>query len=138
VRLVVDTNVVVSALLWDGMPKRLMMTQFSKEILFFTSIPLLVELAGVLSRSKFRQKITGAGYSIGQLVGLYAGMANVVRPTVMPPVAPDPDDDVVIGTALAAKADFIVTGDRGLLSVVEYEGVRILSVREMMDRLVSA
>jgi hypothetical protein len=138
VRLVIDTNVVVSALLWDGMPKRLMMTQFSKEILFFTSIPLLVELAGVLSRSKFRQKITGAGYSIGQLVGLYAGMANTVKPISMPRVAPDPDDDVVIGTALAAKADFIVTGDRGLLSVVEYEGGRILSVREMMDRLVSA
>jgi hypothetical protein len=120
------------------MPKRLMMAQFSEEILFFTSIPLLVELAGVLSRSKFRQKITGAGYSIGQLVGLYAGMANTVKPISMPRVAPDPDDDVVIGTALAAKADFIVTGDRGLLSVVEYEGVRILSVREMMDRLVSA
>jgi putative PIN family toxin of toxin-antitoxin system len=138
VRLVVDTNVVISALLWEGMPKRLMKAQFSEEILFFTSIPLIAELADVLSRSKFQKKIVEAGLSVGQLIGLYAGVTNTVRPFSVPRLAPDPDDDVVIGTALAAKADFIVTGDHGLLSVVEYEGVRILSVREAMDRLVSA
>jgi predicted nucleic acid-binding protein len=44
---------------------------------------------------------------------------------------------VVIGTALAAKADFIVTGDHGLLSVGEYEGVRIVSVKEALQILAS-
>jgi putative PIN family toxin of toxin-antitoxin system len=135
VRLVVDTNVVISALLWEGLPKQLMMGQFSEEILFFTSIALLEELAEVLSRSKFRRKIQGAGYSIDQLIGLYAGMADMVRPASVPRIVPDPDDDVVIGTALAAKADFIVTGDHGLLSVGKYEGVRIVSVKDALQVL---
>jgi predicted nucleic acid-binding protein len=51
----------------------------------------------------------------------------------MPRTAPDPDDDVVIGTALAAKADFVVTGDKPLLSVGEFRGVRIVSVRQALD-----
>ena len=55
----------------------------------------------------------------------------------MPRLAPDPDDDVVIGTALAAKADFVVTGDRALLSVREYEGGRIVSVSEALDAVVA-
>lgn len=48
----------------------------------------------------------------------------------MPRIAPDPDDDAVIGTALAAKADLIVTGDRPLLLVTAYQGVRIISVSD--------
>ena len=46
----------------------------------------------------------------------------------MPRIAPDPDDDVVIGTALAAKAELIVTGDKPLLTVIEHQGVKIVSV----------
>jgi uncharacterized protein len=53
-------------------------------------------------------------------------------PTSLPRTAPDPDDDVVIGTALAAKADLLVTGDRHLLSVGEHQGVRIVGVAETL------
>ena len=56
-----------------------------------------------------------------------------MRPVPVQRLAPDPDDDLVIGTALAAKANFVVTGDRTLLSVGEYEGVRIVSVSEALD-----
>jgi len=49
-------------------------------------------------------------------------LAQVVRPTPTPRIVSDPDDDVVIGTALAAKADLLVTGDQPLLSVGKYQG----------------
>ncbi len=56
---------------------------------------------------------------------------------VLPPptlrIVSDPDDDVVIGTALAAKADLLVTGDRMLLSVAKYQSVRIVSVAEALQ-----
>ncbi|MDO8925461.1 MAG: PIN domain-containing protein [Sideroxyarcus sp.] len=68
-----------------------------------------------------------AGYQRGRL-----GDA-VGRPTPTPRIASDPDDDVVIGTALAAKADLLVTGDRMLLSVAEYLSVRIVSVAEALQ-----
>jgi predicted nucleic acid-binding protein len=50
-------------------------------------------------------------------------------------VAPDPDDDAVIATALAANAERVVTGDRALLSVSEYQGVRIINVSATMPKL---
>jgi predicted nucleic acid-binding protein len=58
-----------------------------------------------------------------------------VVPQRVPRIAPDPDDDVVLGTALAAKADFIVTGDRALRSVVQFQGIRIVSVAEALEAI---
>jgi putative PIN family toxin of toxin-antitoxin system len=132
-RLVLDTNVVVSALLWDGTPRQLLRVSHSVGILLFTSTPLLKELTETLSKKKLKRKIAASLLSADQLVHSYAELVSVVRPVVVPRLAPDPDDDVVIGTALAAKANYIVTGDRTLLSVAEYEGVRIVSVGEALE-----
>jgi uncharacterized protein len=60
-------------------------------------------------------------------------LAELVRPAPLPRLALNPDDDVVIGTAIAAKAEFVVTGDKALLSVEQYKGVRIISVREALN-----
>jgi putative PIN family toxin of toxin-antitoxin system len=132
-RLVLDTNVVASALLWDGSPRQLLRAGRGGDAILFTSAPLLAELTDILSRPKFAKKIAASLLSVDQLVDLYAELVALVRPTPVPRLAPDPDDDVVIGTALAAKAKFIVTGDRALLSVAEYEGGRIISVTEALD-----
>jgi hypothetical protein len=131
-RLVLVTNVVVSALLWDGSPRQLLRGGRSDGVRFFTSAPLLRELTNVLSRSKFEKKLAASSLSVDQLVDLYAELASLVRAATVPRLAPDPDDDVVIGTALAAKANFIVTGDGSLLSIAEYEGGRIISVRKAL------
>lgn len=92
----------------------------------------MAELTDILSRRKFEKKIAASLLTIDQLVDRYADLAQVVRPTAIPRIAPDPDDDVVIGTALAAKADLLVTGDRLLLSVSEHQGVRIVGVSEAL------
>jgi putative PIN family toxin of toxin-antitoxin system len=134
-RLVLDTNVVASGLLWNGGPKQLLQAGNHRSIQLFSSPPLLAELAHTLSYPKFRRKIAVSGLSVNQLVGLYSELAAVVQAAPVPPLAPDPDDDVVIGTALAAMADLIVTGDRALLSVGRYEGVRIVSVSEALSAL---
>lgn len=101
----------------------------------FSSTPLLAELTDILGRRKFDKKIAASMLSIDLLVDRYAELAVLVRPTVVPRIAPDPDDDVVIGTALAAKADRIITGDRPLLSVAEYEGVRIIGVSDAVREI---
>jgi len=131
-RLVLDTNVVTSAMLWGGSPKLLLRARSEKRIELYTSTPLLAELTDILARTKFEQKIAASLLTVDQLVDRYAELAQVVRPTPTPRIVSDPDDDVVIGTALAAKADLIVTGDRPLLSVSEYQGVRIVGVAEAL------
>ena len=134
-RLVLDTNVVASALLWGGVPRLLLQAAREKRVELFTSTPLLAELTDILGRRKFEKKIVASTLSVDQIVDRYAELTVLVRPTPVPRIAPDPDDDVVIGTALAATADGVVTGDRLLLSVAAHEGVRIISVSEAMREI---
>ncbi len=136
-RLVLDTNAVISAFFWNGTPRRLLDACYGGQAILITSGPLLAELRFVLSRPKFKRRISEARQSVDRLVGTYAQHAISVQPVPTPRVVSDPDDDVVIGTALAAKADFIVTGDSALLAVAEYEGVRILSASDALHILSS-
>lgn len=132
-RLVLDTNVVASAILWGGTPRLLLQAARDKRVELFTSTAMLAELTDILGRRKFARKIAASQLTIDQLVDGYAQLASVVRPVTTPRIAPDPDDDVVIGTALAAKADLIVTGDKPLLSVSEHQGVRVASVAQAIE-----
>jgi len=125
---VLDTNVVASAILWSGPPRALLQAAREKRIELFTSTALLAELSDILARRKFDRKIAASGLTIDQLVDGYAQLAALVHPTTVPRIAPDPDDDVVIGTALAARAEFVVTGDKSLLTVIEHQGARIIDV----------
>lgn len=131
-RLVLDTNVVASALLWGGVPLLLLQAGREKRVELFTSAALLAELTDILERRKFDKKIAASSMTIDQLVDRYAALTALVRPTPTPRIASDPDDDAVIGTALAAKADLIVTGDKPLLSVAEYQGVRLVGVSQAL------
>lgn len=128
--MVLDTNVVASAILWGGTPRILLEASRDKRVDLFTSTPMLAELTDILGRHKFARKIAASLLTIDRLVEDYAQLASVVRPAATPRIAPDPNDDVVIGTALAAKAVMIVTGDKPLLSVIEHEGVRIVGVAQ--------
>lgn len=134
-RLVLDTNVVASALLWSGSPRALLQVAREQRIELFTSTPLLMELADILARAKFAAKVAASLLSVEALVERYAALATVVRPAPIPRVAPDRDDDIVIATAVAAEAEFVVTGDRSLLAIAEHQGVRIVSVSEAMQVL---
>ncbi len=131
-RLVADTNVVASALLWGGIPGQLLHAAREKQIELFTSIPLLVELADILSRRKFAQKIAASGYSPEQLIECYALLAAPVQAKSIPRTVRDPDDDVVLATALAARAELIATGDQDLLSLHSWREIQILNAADAL------
>ena len=130
-RLVLDTNVVVSGLLWNGAPAQLIEAARADEVELFTSRVLLAELTRILRRAKFDKAITASGMSLDVLVLGYADIATLVTPEAIPAtVLNDPDDDHVLACALAAKADYIVSGDRHLLDLKEHQGIRIVTVAE--------
>lgn len=134
-RVVLDTNVVASAIRWGGTPRVLLQAAREKRVELFTSTAMLAELTDILVRRKFARKIAASKLTIDQLVDGYARLASVVRPTTASRIARDPDDDVVIGTALAAKAGLVVTGDKPLLTVAEHQGVRVVGVSEAVKAL---
>jgi putative PIN family toxin of toxin-antitoxin system len=127
VRIVADTNTALSGLLWQGPPRRLINLARERTVTLCTCIALLAELAEVIGRGKFTARVRDAGVSAAHLVEDYARLAEIVVPaSLRGPVSRDPDDDLVLGTALAAKASLIVTGDRDLLMLSMFHDIRIL------------
>lgn len=133
-RLVLDTNVAASGLLWGGTPAQLLDAAQIGEVELFTSAVLLAELAGILKREKFAKALAATGLSVEELVLGYAALATVIMPAEIPPtIAADPGDDLVLACALAAKADLIVSGDKHLHSLGEhYQGIAIVRPAEAM------
>ena len=84
-RLVLDTNVVASGLLWTGTPARLIDAAQSAEIEVFTSRVLLAELTRILRRAKFAKAIAASRLSLDDLVLGYAEIAQLVQPTLLSP-----------------------------------------------------
>jgi putative PIN family toxin of toxin-antitoxin system len=136
-RLVLDTNVVVAALLWRGPPRRLLEAAIAGEVELFSSAVLLDELAHTLGYSKFDQRIEALNTSIAALLAQYTALVRLVAPVSVPRVvANDADDDHVIAAAVAARAELIVTGDRKhLLPIGTHQGIAIVTAREIVDRL---
>jgi putative PIN family toxin of toxin-antitoxin system len=133
-RLVLDTNVVVSGLLWEGKPARLLDAAQTGEVEIFTSRALLAELTRILRRAKFARAIASSGVSLDDFVLGYAELATLVTPAPIPPtVLDDPDDDRVLACAIAGTAELIVSGDRDLLSLQTFRGIRIVTPAEAVQ-----
>ena len=84
-RLVLDTNIVASGLLWNGTPARLIEAAQADEVELCTSRILLAELARILQRAKFIKVISATGLSIQDLVMGYVELATLVTPMPIPP-----------------------------------------------------
>lgn len=135
-RVVLDTNVIVSGFLWGGVPRQLLQAARENRLRLFTSTPLLLELTDILGRAKFAHKLIAAQLSVDQIVERYTLLATVVHPAaITPTILDDPDDDQVLACALAAKAEIIVSGDRHLLDLREHQGVRVVTAAEAVRAL---
>ncbi len=132
VRIVLDTNVVVSGLLWPGRPGRLLDLLRTGRGSAFTSGALLAELTGVLSRRHLAPILARHQASPAALVAGYALLATLVPVTVISAVVlADPDDDAVLGWALAAQTDLIVSGDRHLRNLKSYHRIPIAAAEAL-------
>ncbi len=125
-RVVADTNTVLSAFLWGGPPKAVLDAARAEHITLFSSAALLVELEDVLNRDKFAARTTRIESNPATLLRQYRALISLVRPTAIAPTSRDPDDDQVLACALAADADLIVSRDKDLLDLGTSQGIPIL------------
>lgn len=135
-RIVPDTNIVVSGLLWRGNPRRILDAARDGIIELFTSPVLLEELEDVLIRERFVQRLEAAGVTVRELIEGYSALATVIDAEPIEAVIfADPDDDAVLACALAAEAEIIVSGGSDLLDLKEYQDIRILTAAEFLTEL---
>lgn len=135
-RLVVDTNVLVSAFLWQGTPGRLLELATEKEIELFTSRALLDELADTLAKKKLAKPVLATGLTADQMLRNYRRLVTLVTARrLMQKVSRDTDDDVVLACALAARADLIVSGDDDLLVLKDFQGIPIVTAAQAVAQI---
>ncbi len=138
IRIVPDTNVIVSAFFWGGPPREILVASQNKRCQIVTSETLLAELLDVISRPKFADRLTIIGQTPTGLMNLYRALAEIVEPAkIQPIIVDDPDDDVLIACALGGSAEVIVSGDRHLRELGEYQGITVQTVRQFLDSLAS-
>ena len=136
-RLVLDTNTVLSALLWRGTPYRLLETIRKQQphLQLYSSPVLLEELTEVIARPAFSQRFNSIGKTVPEVLADYIEIVELVEPIEVPQVVRDPDDNHVLACALAAKAEIVVSGDKDLRDLVTYQGISILSATDALQRI---
>jgi uncharacterized protein len=135
VRVVLDTNVVVSGLLWLGSPHDVLVLAASGAISPCATEAMLAELHAVLTRPKFRQPIIRRRTTVDELVTSVAATVLLFepKPVVLPQSLRDHSDAMFLACAIAAHASVIVSGDSHLLEIDRFEGIRIVSASSFLS-----
>jgi putative PIN family toxin of toxin-antitoxin system len=128
-RVVADTNIFISALMFGGLPGSFLDLAFLRSFQLVTSPILLDELD-----EKLRLKFGLSASDADRVRARLESTALVVKPeVVLRVIIEDPDDDRVLECAVAGKAEYIVSGDRHLLKLGSFQGISIVTAREFME-----
>jgi uncharacterized protein len=140
VKVVLDTNILVSGFLWNGPQARLLDAGLGFGLVIFSSAPLLEELEATLSLPKFSQRLASRGVSASQLVDRFRRTCIEVIPAALPVPSNlrDPDDLAVLSCAAAVPVDLIISGDKDLLVLGEYHRIPIVDSIRALDLAASA
>lgn len=128
-RVVLDTNVVVSGFLWDGPPSDILDGAEKGVVSLFSSDTLFDELFDIVKRKKFAERLSETRYTPDTIIEEYRKVTHIVEPVefLEPPSIGDFTDVKVLATAFAAKARFIVSGDNHLLVLKRFSDINIIS-----------
>lgn len=121
IRVVLDTNILVSALLFGGPPQALLLAAAGRAFPIYSSPALRSELLEVLE-----ERFAWEAVKLRELEHRPAALWSLVEPSDEICAAPDPDDNRVLECAVAAEASHIVTGDGALLSLDPFRSIRIV------------
>lgn len=131
-KIVLDTNVLVSALIKEGAPRRLLFRIIkSKKHQLITSEQILGEFVMVANEPRIQRYV--GQQDIADFLRDIATAAKILHTTSsFTVIEQDQDDDVILRTAYDARASYIVSGDRHLLQLRRFRRTRIVEVEEML------
>jgi putative PIN family toxin of toxin-antitoxin system len=132
IRIVLDTNVIVSALVFGGVPRAVLELAEGGHCELFYSEAIQSEVRRVLA-----EKFGWPPVRLQEVLPVVWTMGELVVPGIpVQAVAADPDDDRIIECALAANASFIVSGDRHLIALRSYKSISIVTPRQFVDAFI--
>jgi len=130
-KIVIDTNVVASAIFFGGKPRELLEMLVSKELEAYASSEIVDEYRETVEELQDRYQ----GKSIAIPLTLIVSAMKIIEPSSHVDVCRDPDDNKFIECACDAKCVYIVSGDKDLLSVGKYKNIKIVTVADFLSSL---
>lgn len=125
-RLVLDTNVIISAVLWGGIPREILEEAKATHSLCF-SVATLQELERVFQYPKFKDRLSRLSFSPGEfLLQLTEDSVVIANPKEESVIIDDPADNKFLACAVACNVRFIVSGDEHLLRLKQYKHIQIV------------
>ena len=136
IKVVLDTNVLVSGLLWEGLPNRILTLIKQGEVILHISPEIVEELEAVLKRDKFRDRVQDLETDVEELISSILATARIYSVEItVEVIKEDPDDNMFLACALCSGAGYIISGDKHLLDLGFYKGIKILSPSEFLDKM---
>lgn len=129
-RVVLDTNVLIAAFAARGLCTEVF------EVCLAGHTVVISEYILSETRENLTRKLLLPTRTVQEIIAYLRDIAEVVEPNALDaPVCRDKSDDPVIGTALSGEATFIITGDRDLLTLKEYRGIKMVTPRDFWNNM---
>lgn len=129
-RVVLDTNVLISATLWNGCSKRILERVESGEIDLLMSTETLLEYVQTMNYDEIKEKIKNKSLEINYSIDKIRLLSKMISTTSKLNICIDTDDNKILECAVDGKADFIITYDKHLLILKEYKKIKIITPDE--------
>jgi putative PIN family toxin of toxin-antitoxin system len=130
-KITLDTNVIISALFWNGFPNAILRKCIRGEVELILSEEILEEVEEVLRKEK---KFMMTEKAIAEQKKELLKIARLVIPTKkLNVIKEDLKDNKILECGIAGKVDFIVSGDKHLLKIKEFGGIKIVTAREIVE-----
>lgn len=130
-RIVLDSNIYISAFFWGGLPRKVLKLCIEGHAELVVCREILDEVTGVMGRDKFGVSPEAVEYyrrsieDLAQIIVPEHPFVNLCR---------DPADNMILQCALTACADYLVTGDEDLLVLKNVSGTAIVTVADFLDK----
>ncbi len=135
-KITVDTNILVSATFWTGASDRILEKAEKKEIEIVLSQEIMKEYIKVLNYKEIQDKIKDKNLEMNRTVEKITAISKFVEPKEkLQVVKDDPSDDKFIECAKTGNVNYIVSNDKHLLKLKEFEGIKIITPEEFLKKI---
>ena len=136
IRVTVDTNVLISATFWSGDSEKIIELVEKGEIELVLSVAILREYAEVLQYKEIQDKIRDKNLRIRRSIQKIASISICTYPKEkVHAIEEDTDDNRILECAIAGNVDYLITQDKHLLKLAEYQGIKIITPKELLKKI---
>ena len=134
-KVLLDTNIWISGLLWGGNPRQIIQLALSEQIVIYSSKILIDELQATLAYPTLKLRLEKLAITAEELLVEVAGITQLSQPVTISELdrLRDPKDKIVLEMALGVPVEVIVSGDEDLLILGEFRQIPILTTKQFLE-----